>query len=360
MRFAISVLSITVVASSESIGCVSGSLPAPPTIADGAAGTAGSDAGSSVPPSCAPGGPGMSNCGAASESCCTSLEVTEGTTAGTFYRTYANSGSGPTGESDPATVAPFRLDKYLVTVGRFRQFVKAWNNGAGYTPAVGSGRHTYLNGGQGLLNSGSEGGYEPGWVESDDGNIAPTNTNLACVSQFETWTAAAGSQENLPIACVNWQEAYAFCIWDGGFLPSQAEWEYAAAAGSQEREYPWGSADPGTASQYAIYDCNYGPAACAGTNAANIAPVGTTTLGAGFWGQLDLAGEFFEWNLDWRAAAFGDPCTNCANTTMGASTDRWDTGGDFGHPAGSLSPEPPHSAVPTVRSTIGIRCARDP
>ena len=47
--------------------------------------------------------------------------------------------------------------------------------------------------------------------------------------------------------CVNWFEAYAFCIWDGGFLPSDTEWEYAAAGGSLQREYPWGSTAPGTA-----------------------------------------------------------------------------------------------------------------
>ena len=34
-----------------------------------------------------------------------------------------------TGLADPATVSDFRLDKYDVTVGRFRQFVKAWNGG---------------------------------------------------------------------------------------------------------------------------------------------------------------------------------------------------------------------------------------
>ena len=34
--------------------------------------------------SCAPGGPGMSNCGPSQESCCTSLEVE----CGTYYRTY--------------------------------------------------------------------------------------------------------------------------------------------------------------------------------------------------------------------------------------------------------------------------------
>jgi formylglycine-generating enzyme len=60
-------------------------------------------------------------------------------------------------------------------------------------------------------------------------NIAPTSTNLACHSTNQTWTDTVGSHENLPINCINWYEAYAFCIWDGGFLPSDAESEYAAA-----------------------------------------------------------------------------------------------------------------------------------
>jgi formylglycine-generating enzyme required for sulfatase activity len=207
-----------------------------------------SSADAGTPPSCAPGGPGMSDCGAASESCCTSLEVT----GGTYYRTYSwDPNVGPAGEADPATVSSFRLDKYLVTVGRFRQFVNAWNGGAGYTPPAGSGKHVHLNGGLGLVNVGDDAGlaYEPGWVATDDVNVAPTSTNLNCIGANDyptaTWTPSASTQENLPINCVNWYEAYAFCIWDDGFLPSEAEWEYAAAGGNQEREFPWGSTAPG-------------------------------------------------------------------------------------------------------------------
>jgi len=89
------------------------------------------------PLSCAPGGSGMTNCGACQESCCTSREV-EG---GTYYRTYTNSGGGPTGEANPATVSSFRLDKYEVTVGRFRQFVNAVMptdaGPGGYSPTTG-------------------------------------------------------------------------------------------------------------------------------------------------------------------------------------------------------------------------------
>jgi|HubBroStandDraft_1064217.scaffolds.fasta_scaffold03747_8 sulfatase modifying factor 1 len=199
---------------------------------------------------------------------------------------------GPTGEADPATVSSFRLDKYLVTVGRFRQFVNAVlppDGGAGWLPPAGSGKHVHLNGGQGLVNVGvpvdAGVAYEPGWVATDDGNVAPTDANLttACLVPDKggaTWTPSVG-QESLPINCVNWYEAYAFCIWDGGFLPSEAEWEYAAAGGSQQREYPWGSAAPGTANQYAIYGNYYPSGTESSAGVANIAPVGTATLGAG-------------------------------------------------------------------------------
>ena len=61
--------------------------------------------------------------------------------------------------------------------------------------------------------------------------------------------------------CINSYEAVAFCIWDGGFLPTLSEWGYAAAGGNEQREYPWGATAPGTANQYAIYNCYYAPAA---------------------------------------------------------------------------------------------------
>ncbi len=49
----------------------------------------------------------------------------------------------------------------------------------------------------------------------------------------------AGSNENQPINCVTWYEAFAFCISDGGYLPTAAEWNYAAAGGSDQRAYPF-------------------------------------------------------------------------------------------------------------------------
>ena len=316
----------------------------------------GEDAGDtgSSPPSCQPGGNGLTNCGASRESCCTSLEVT----GGSYSRTYANSGDGPTAEADPASVSGFRLDKYEVTVGRFRQFAKAWGTGSGYLPPAGSGKHTHLNGGRGLVDSSAPGAaYEPGWVASDDRYIAPTDANLACKSMFDTWTSAAGSNETLPINCVNWYEAHAFCIWDGGFLPSESEWEYAAAGGTQQREYPWGETPPGTGNQYAIYGCNY-PAGDAGSCTGGAAPVGTATDGAGLWKQLDLAGNVYEWSLD-SYAAYRDPCADCASLT--AASYRVIRGGYFYNLPTYLVSANRSDDSPTERSTcIGFRCARTP
>lgn len=289
---------------------------------------------------------------------------------GTYYRTYDSADYGqslpvlatdgsPTGLADPATVSGFRLDKYDVTVGRFRQFVNAWNGGAGWMPSAGSGKHSHLNGGRGLADCGSPGTYETGWLTSDNGNVAPTDSNLTTAASglcngLATWTSTVGKQENLPINCVTWQEAYAFCIWDGGFLPSEAEWEYAAAGGSQQREYPWGSTDPGTGNQYAIY------------GSANIAPVGTAILGAGAWGQLDLAGNVFQWSLDWFAT-YVDPSTDCARLTVSPTTvsagagARVLRGGNFYQGTTWLLPPFRYDLGSPYRGDdIGFRCAGTP
>ncbi len=157
-------------------------------------------------------------------------------------------------KSHPATVSTFRLDKYEVTVGRFRKFVQAWDGG--WRPAGGAGRHTYLAGGKDLVDSSAPGSYETGWNPAWNaqlaGDEANWDLNLACDASEYTWTPSPGANERHPVNCVTWYEAYAFCAWDGGFLPSEAEWNYASAGGSEQRVYPWSS--PPTSTDI---DCSY-------------------------------------------------------------------------------------------------------
>jgi formylglycine-generating enzyme required for sulfatase activity len=296
---------------------------------------------------------------------CTSSFEVEG---GVYDRTYTNGGTAATALADPATVSGFRMDEYLVTVGRFRQYVSYVTADGGAPPDNGSGIHTHLNGGFGLANSGNPGTYETGWDATDWNTYIATgpdaastwNTNLSSCSPG-TWTAVSGSQENLPVNCVNWYESYAFCIWDGGFLPSEAEWEYVAAGGSRQLEYPWGSVPPGTGSLYAIYACDYPDASGICTGVGNIAPVGTTILGSAIWGQFDMAGDVFEWNLDWLDN-YVDPCMDCTNL-IASFSGRVIRGGDYdvGGLADLLLPPYRGASPPLARGDyLGVRCARTP
>jgi formylglycine-generating enzyme required for sulfatase activity len=173
----------------------------------------------------------------------------------------------------------------------------------------------------------------------------------------------------LPLTCLNWFESHAFCIWDGGFLPSEAEWRYAAAGGDELRMYPWGSTDPGAGNQYAIYDCCYPDGECRATSGmecagiVNAAPVGFAALGVGRYGQLDLSGSVFEWLVD-RYATFVNPCVDCATLT-GTGNNRLLPGAGFRTTLMPYLLSSNRSAVSyadTFRGdfAVGARCARAP
>jgi formylglycine-generating enzyme required for sulfatase activity len=203
----------------------------------------------------------------------------------------------------PATVSDFRLDDFEITVGRFRKFVDAWH--AGYRVKPGEGKHAHLNEGRGLIGAGQlyEQGWNPAWDASIPATKAAWSTDLSCSAAFPTWTA---NDDTKAINCLSWFAAAAFCIYDGGFLPSEAEWNYAAAGGSEQRPYPWGSAPP--SATLANFDCNYNPP-CNG--ARNISPPGVYPAGNGRYGQADLGGNLVEWLADTGSLPYPLPCTDC-------------------------------------------------
>jgi formylglycine-generating enzyme required for sulfatase activity len=279
------------------------------------------------------------------------------------------------------------LDKYEVTVGRFREYVKYLENG-GAPPAAGSGKHTHLNGGQGLADSGDPGSFESGWDEAWNSRIpngpgataewkallSEMNSGAGGCDIYGSWTDEPGDNEQKALTCTNWFESYAFCIWDGGFLPSEAEWKYAAAGGDEQRRYPWGSMDPGSDNAYAIYDCCYPDGECiaeAGfdtcTGPVNVAPVGFATLGVGRYGQIDLIGNVWEWLLDRYSDDYVNPCEDCAYLT-GNTQNRVMPGAGF-HTNAGLGATLMYSYNRTSISyadtfrgdyAVGLRCARSP
>jgi formylglycine-generating enzyme required for sulfatase activity len=280
-------------------------------------------------------------CGPAGESCCTSPVVT----GGMFFRGYDVAADGMfTNMTNPATLGDFRLDKYEVTVERFRAFVDAGYGTQANPPADGDGAHPAI------ANS----GWSSTWNNQLPVDTAALRMQLKCNAVLQTWTDTPDVHEKYPVGCVTWFMAFAFCAWDGGRLPTEAEANYAASGGGQHRAYPWSS--PASATTIDATYAGYQPGAVA--DFANLHTVGALTAGYGAYGQADLAGNIAEWALDFYLTSYPNPCTDCANISAGAN--RALRGGSFeSNPPSVRAANRGYDGPSQVREANGVRCARD-
>jgi formylglycine-generating enzyme required for sulfatase activity len=254
----------------------------------------------------------------------------------------------------PATVGAFRLDLYEVTVARFRKFEADF--ATGYRPDVGDGDNS---------NTPLEDGWEEGFTAELPVGRTALRSQLGCFPD-KTWTDEEYGNEERPINCVGWYVAFAFCIWDGGWLPTEAEWNFAAAGGDQQRVYPWSY--PWTSTYINIDDASYlvvpedgycGGDRMSGCTVTDLIRPGSRPDGNGRWEHADLSGNVYEWVRDRWADPYPPSCEDCV--VLSGSDTRVARGGCYANNYSLLftAHRLPFQPQPMgEHSGIGIRCAR--
>lgn len=280
----------------------------------------------------------ISTCGS-NVSCCLSYPVY----GGSFNRGCNDQCSCEAGPY-PANVATFALDAFEVTVGRFRRFVSEY---ASALPATHSGKNP---------NNEADTGWRAEWND-----FLPTSREAVIerITSPETCLEPRSyeqADDSLPMNCVTWHLAQAFCIWDGGRLPTQAEWNYAATGGAEERTYPWSSPPDSS-----VIDGSHAVSAESDPAAEGPAAVGTHPHGAGRWKQQDLSGNVAEWVFDDYGACYEttDRCDNCGTASGGDVTKTFMGGGFWGLAGEVRAAARSGTSGNATDHDLGFRCARD-
>lgn len=165
--------------------------------------------------------------------------------------------------SHEVTVAPFAISRTATSNAEFLAFVEA----GGY-------RHREFWSEEGWRWRTSVNAEHPVyWRQTDDEWQRRV---------FDRWVRL---DANLPVIHVNWFEADAYCRWAGRRLPTEAEWEL-AAAGIGKRKFPWGEEAPTL--ERANLDWQALDAGC-------LLPVGALPAGDSEFGVRQMIGNVWEW-----------------------------------------------------------------
>jgi len=187
----------------------------------------------------------------------------------------------------------------------------------------------------------------------------------------EAYERVAGSNPSnfkgpkLPVENINWNDAQGYCVAAGMRLPTEAEWEYAARAGSTQARYgsldaiAWYADNSGnqrldSAEIWRTDQANYGARLTDNGNSTH--PVGQKQPNA--WKLYDMLGNVVQWTADWYVANYyggqdsQDPQGPPGGQQRVLRGGSWNVTPRYARVSGR------DGSVPEYRSfSIGVRCA---
>lgn len=201
---------------------------------------------------------------------------------GSDEKIHPKDGEGP---SRLVRIKPFAMDATAVSFARFAAFVTS----TGYVTEAEQIGWSYVF--AGLMAKGA------------DGTLGVSGAEWWRKIEGAHWYCPEGpgsdidSRADHPVVHVSWNDAQAFAKWAGGRLPSEAEWEYAAAGGEQRR-FPWGDREPNDED---FFPCNIWQGRFPDINLARDGYAGTApaqSFEPNRFGLFNMVGNTWEWCAD--------------------------------------------------------------
>lgn len=166
---------------------------------------------------------------------------------------------------------------------------------------------------------------------------------------------------NHPVVHVSWNDAVAYAAWASKALPTEAQWEYAARGGLEQRLYPWGDElTPNGQHRCNIWQGQFPLEDIAEDGYAGTCPVDSFPPNG--YGLYSVTGNVWEWCADWFHTSFSSDPIQYDPTGPSSGQSRIMKGGSFlchlsycnRYRVAARTANTPDSST----SNIGFRCVK--